>query len=365
MGKKIIYFTRFMPSVNFGGGCRRMMQIWEALKRFYEDSEVVSAQRKNLISQDALSRIRQNSRGDSRYQQWSEKRRQYVYYLEEISREWSRITEKFASSKLAIIDDPIYFIPLFEEIKKLNIPIISVCHNLETLSPEQVDTNSVSSFLKREIDLLAQSDLVITISREETFLLHNLRIKTFFLPYYPVDSILKRLQNVRCKRKNTEKNGILLLGNALNLQTMQGMEAVISFWQSSGLFRKQGKLIVAGYGTDQNLKNDYDGNAIEFLGTLPNDEFDRLLTRVKACLCFQESGSGALTRICEMLIAAVPVLANSHATRSYYNMDGVIEFYDLKDIGETCRKISFLYDNIPIPEPPGSKDFHRKIASLL
>jgi len=34
------------------------------------------------------------------------------------------------------------------------------------------------------------------------------------------------------------------------------------------------------------------------------------------------NGSGALTRICEMLCAGVPVLANTYTALSYYNMKG-------------------------------------------
>lgn len=347
-----------------------MMQMWEILKELNEPSEVVSTQRKDHLSKEALKRIEKNITldmdiVDREYRLWSDMRRKAVYHLREISREWCRSIEKIIQLKLAAMDDPIYFIPLFETLKKYNIPIIAFCHNLETLAPEQLEDDPNRTLFNKEIDLLAQCHLVITISREETFLLHNLGIKALFFPYYSVKPILNRLLRVREKRKKTKKKGILLLGNALNLQTRQGMEKVILFWQSSGLFKREGKLLVAGYSTEKFLKNGVNNDTTEFFGTLSSDRFDNLLCNVKVCLCFQESGAGALTRICEMLIAGVPVLANSHAARSYYNVDGVIEFFDLRDLERALNQVDELDGQIPIPQKPDSSHLVSEIKKIM
>ena len=346
------------------------MQILELLKEI--DFELVSYARQDRLSMEALERINANTKDtfsqsqslDNECQLWSEERRRAVYRLREISREWSQSIEEIPQLKLAIIDEPIYFAPLLEKLKRLGIPILAICHNLETLAPTQIEVDPARSLFNKEIDLLTKCNLVITISREENFLLHNLGINTFFFPYYPVKPILSRLLQVREKREKTKKKGILLLGNTLNLQTRQGMKKVILFWQSSKLFQKEGKLIVAGYGTEQHLKSDYNRKAVEFLGTLSNDRLDSLLNTVRACLCYQEKGAGALTRICEMLIAGVPVLANPHAARSYYNVNGVIEFSDLNNLDQALKKAESVEGHISIPASPNSFDLFSEIKNI-
>ncbi len=384
MSSPTIYFTRFLPTIDRGGGSRRMMQIWELIKGVENECEVVSTQRLDRLSQEALLRIEENLtvKSKKKYRFWSEKRRESAYRLEEISREWShQITREINGLKLVIMDDPIYFIPLFQKLKHLEVPVIGICHNLESLAPEQVANDPRGTFFmkglkkafpgwesrplfNKEIDLLAKCDMVITISREETVLLRNLGINTVFYPYYPVEPVLNRLLQVREKRKETGKKGILLLGNVLNLQTRQGMEKMIDDWQASGFSREQGKLIVAGYGTGKYLKK-AGSSAIEFLGDLSNDELDNLLTRVKACLCYQEGGSGALTRICEMLTAGVPVLANSHAARSYYHMNGVIEFQESKELGGAIKQVEKWEGNIPVPPAPGVPSLIAGIKKII
>jgi hypothetical protein len=367
MPADIIYFSRFLPSVERGGGSRRLMQICLAVKGMNAEWELVSTQRQDRLSMEAVRRIEKSLAGKLKKKPrfWSEKRWPAACRLGEISREWSRqIGRENRRLPLAILDDPIYFIPLFEKMKRLAIPLIGICHNLESLAPEQVAADPRRSLMQREIALLGQCRLVITISREETFLLHNLGINTLFFPYYPVEPIVSRLLQVREKRNQTDKEGILLLGNVLNLQTRQGMETMIDFWEDNELFREHGKLLVAGYGTEHYLGNS-GSRAIEFLGGLADDELERRLTRVKACLCFQEQGSGALTRIGEMLIADVPVLANSHAARSYYNRKGVIGFHDLKDLAGALQQAEKWNEEIPVPLAPETSGLIDRIKKIM
>jgi hypothetical protein len=367
MPADIIYFSRFLPSIERGGGSRRLLQVCQVLKGMNADWELVSTQRQDRLSEEAIRRIEKSLPGQCRKtcRCWSEKRRTAACRLGEISREWSRQAGKENSRlKMAIMDDPIYFIPLFEKLKRLAIPLIGICHNLESLAPEQVASDPRRLLFQREIALLAQCRLVITISREETFLLHNLGIPALFFPYHPVESILNRLLRVREQRKRTDKEGILLLGNVLNLQTRQGMEKMIDFWEASELFREHGKLLVAGYGTENHLRNS-GSRAIEFLGALADVELDSRLTRIKACLCFQEKGAGALTRIGEMLIANVPVLANSHAARSYCNRKGVIGFHDVKDLAGALHQAEKWNEEIPLPLAPETSGLMAKMKKII
>jgi hypothetical protein len=61
---------------------------------------------------------------------------------------------------------------------------------------------------------------------------------------------------------------------------------------------------------------------------------------------FQTRGSGALTRIPELLLAGLPVICNPHAARSAQQYDGV-EIFDTDE-----ELVSLLNARAPMPVPP-------------
>jgi hypothetical protein len=181
--------------------------------------------------------------------------------------------------------------------------------------------------------------------------------------------MILRLLKVRENRMKERKKGILLLGNALNLQTRQGMEKMIYHWHDRRLYKKEGKLIAAGFKTEEFLKEvgEQYKQAVELRGTLTENELDELLVKVRAALFYQEAGGGALTRIIEMQLAQVLVLANSHAARSYYQLPGILEFRDLNDLEALLDLVQFYNENDVIPKPiaPGNKFLYEALEKLL
>jgi glycosyltransferase involved in cell wall biosynthesis len=369
--QECFYFSRFEPTIDAGGGARRLVQVMEALESL--NCELISAARRDRLNKQVhdksnsktLKWLKKYFLMGGEYVLWSNERRDGVYRLRCISNEWGRLIKELPELKLAIVDDPIYFIPLVKKLKKYRIPIVALCHNIETLASYLVAQAHQRTLFNKELDILGMCDLVVTISREETLLLNNLNINTIFFPYYPVEKILNRMLRVRNKRRKTDKKDVILIGSAGNIVTEQGMIKAISQWREHRLDRFGGKLLVAGYKTDAFLKNiKYDNNT-EFLGPLPNEELDKRLSSVRACLCYQEGGGGALTRICEMLIAGVPVLANSYAARSYYNIDGLIEFSCFTEFKEAFLKIESIEGHIPVPTPPDASFLLCELKSLF
>ncbi len=86
---------------------------------------------------------------------------------------------------------------MIEKANKCNIPVISFCHNLESLALGQVKNSKIVDLFLDEIKILSEVDLCITISREESFILNNFGINNCYLPYHPVPSIYNRLQKIR------------------------------------------------------------------------------------------------------------------------------------------------------------------------
>jgi hypothetical protein len=263
-----------------------------------------------------------------------------------------------------MVDDPIYFAPLIKKLKRQSIKIIAMCHNIETLSQGQTTVTGQRILLNKELDVLSRCDLLMVISREECFFLNNLNIKAIFFPYYPADVMLERLLTIRANRRQTKKEGIILLGNAANAPTRIGMARVMKAWSEHDLASNCDTLVVAGYGTEV-LRDMSIGAGIEFLGPLTNEEFEKTVSVVEACLCYQEKGSGALTRIADMLVAGVPVLANAHAARSYYNVQGVTEFSNFAELPQAMKGMAKGEGDIPIPAPPDLSLLLSQIRELI
>ena len=354
---KCFYFSRSKPFIDSGGGGRRRThQVFEALRALgpCEFITAVISDRKTHRKIHSKFRVYCNQHfvTGGEYKLWSPDRRVALYRLRAIARNWIKKGPNLSECDLAVVEDPIYFKPLVRKLKKLGIPVIASCQNIESLSYGQVSLKNQKEIFASEIDTLALCDLAVTISREDAWLLNCFNIRTFYFPYFPPQTVRDRLLAIRGRRRNHKKKNIILLGNAGNIATRKGMRKAIEYWQANNLESLAGKLLVAGYETDIHFKNIKSYPGIEFLGPLSNNELDKKLAGVKACLCYQEDGGGALTRIGEMLLAGIPVLTNTNSARSYYNLKGVIEFRDLPDLKNALDQADRFNDEIPRPDEP-------------
>lgn len=337
--KQIIHFSRFYPSSTEGGGCRRTAQIADALKQL--DFAFVSSRDypwdyKNLPAYQEY--LKKGGLPAGYIDKWNPTRRDDVAFMHYVSWLWSKEVKDSPSLKLALVDDPLYFAPLVQSCALKGIPIVALCHNIESLSKSQLVEEYQLELLNYELSLMSLCALVVTISREETVLLQNLGIDTFFLPYYPVQDIRKRMERIREERKVTSKGDFLLIGTANNPPTMRGMEEMVKRWPFLSGTLGGAKLYVGGFGSEP-LKDTVDNQSVIFKGAMSDEDLDKLLCTVKACVVYQSDGSGALTKICEFLLADVPVVVNSHAARSYYNLPGIVEFRHVDDLGEAVKKM--------------------------
>lgn len=363
---QILFFSRFHPSSGHGG-CRRTSQVLSALNVFnlgflcYEDFTFLHNElyskfiNRSCSVSHILNSLTKRQMTNGLYSKWSPLLRDYLLSLNYIASKWSKCLSKLSNLRLVIVDDPIYFEPVVRQCSKLGLKVVAHCHNIETLSAPQVLATAQHKLFAYELELLSTCDAVISISREETFLLRNLGINVIYFPYYPVGQIETRMRAVRTKRQGNAKKNFLLLGTAANLPTRIGMTKVIEAWQRISI-EGADKLIVAGYDTES-LRKITTTDKFEFKGAMTDDELDVVLSTVKGCLIFQENGSGALTKIAEYLIAGVPVVSNSHAARSYYDCPGVIEYDDLSGLAEAtsiCNQVRSF---------PSPVDHHMKTLS--
>ena len=131
------------------------------------------------------------------------------------------------------------------------------------------------------------------------------------------------------------------------------MRKTVEIWTQLALFRKIGPLRIAGFGTEELCKELHERpEAVEILGPLSQKELQDQLVQTRALLCYQDDGSGTLTRITEQLIAGVPVIANRHAARSHHGLPGLVEFECWDDFPSAIKALDTLHTGFPFPLPP-------------
>ena len=203
--------------------------------------------------------------------------------------------------------------------------VIGLPHNIESL----VKSHSIKA-LEKEVLNLQHCDAVFAISKEETWLLRLLGMKAYYLPFYPPKDVQVFLSSIRQKREQREPNSIrryALLGSATNIPTRSGMQTLVDFASTQEL---PFDFFVAGYGTESLRQVSHPH--ISFLGTLSNEELEKMLVEVDGIIIYQPPTTGALTRIPEMLLAGIPVYANFDAARNYFNVNGIVTYQSFEEL---------------------------------
>lgn len=351
--KTIHYYSRFLPSTDRGGGSRRMLQMLELLQG--ADLELISSARGDRLTPEAIEALGAARKLDPACNAfdapWAPLHRGMVRRLRAISEFWACSVSP--DLRGVFIEDPVYFEPLINVMDERGIPWIAVCHNIESLSPEQVEQDCAMPLFQREVGLLRRARHVITISLEETWLLRNLGVAALYVPYYPSSELRERMLQVRKRRVASEKYGILVIGTAQNPPTRRGMELLGRWWSQNRWDHQVGPMKIAGFFTDRFFGQGQFGEGVQVLGPLNDAEHDEVLATTRACLCFQANGSGALTRLTEMSLAGVPMIANTMAARSHHGNPGLVEF-------EHLDQLKVLIENLvqgrealfPPPLPP-------------
>lgn len=257
---------------------------------------------------------------------------------------YQQILKNHSSTKLFIWEATIdYLAPCI--VKAAGYKILALPHNLESLVLSHSAALNLKPLLARfenEIKALAQSDSVFCISREEQWLLKLCGINADFLPYYPAQSILANLLKLRDQRATTTKTRFLIVGTALNPPTLLGMIEQLQ-WLKNIRAEIEFDVDIAGYGTEQ-LKEHCDHPSFNLLGEIDPEKLNHLMLGAKAVLVHQRAGVGALTRIPEMIVAGIPVIANSNTCRSAFEYSGVYCYDSQPELAELLCRL------LPIPD---------------
>jgi hypothetical protein len=222
--------------------------------------------------------------------------------------------------------------------RKLGYAVVAAPHNIEALVPNMPPSLSGVNcrHISEEARALEAANSIFTISREEQWFLAFFGLPSFHLPYFPAAKLAAQFFSVRASRRSVKPGRLLILGNAGYLPTRAGMTELIRLLRAS----PDGASLpvdIAGFGTElfQQLVKD---TAYRVHGTVSESGLAELLKNARATLIHQTAGAGALTRIPEMLIAGVPVIANSIAARSHAPLDGLYVYETPAELTELLKR---------------------------
>ncbi len=183
-------------------------------------------------------------------------------------------------------------------------------HNVEALVNPAVgvppDPARLGWRLADEIAALRLMAAVHCISAEDAWFFAQFGIGCTVFPYVPPPS------TATATVRSALAHRILVLGSVINPPTAHGLRQILRHApRIKGLV-----YTVVGVGTDQ-LSAEFRRDDVEFLGEVSEARLLDLQFESRLALCYQEYGTGVLTRIADMLARGMTVWANPHAARGY------------------------------------------------
>ncbi|MDB6066923.1 MAG: hypothetical protein JWR26_3131 [Pedosphaera sp.] len=224
--------------------------------------------------------------------------------------------------------------------------IVAIPHNIEALVPTEAPLlrGLNGGQFGDEARAFRAVNSIFTISREEQWFLAFYGLPSFHLPYFPAVKIATQFFSVRARRRGVKPKRLLILGHAGYPPTRAGMEELIRILLGSPGGASL-PVDVAGFETEC-LQPLVEQTGYCVHGSVSDARLEELVQNARAVLVHQPAGAGALTRIPEMLIAGVPVIANSIAARSYAHLDGVHVYETPAELVQLLKR-AFVEPDLP------------------
>lgn len=346
------------------GGIRREDQVFELVKsvglpvkRFVPKEPRPSNRNKKLLSvcRHSVGRLGFFPTNRRDIQTAAHNIRLQESYTEELSGD--------SSIRLVVLENTRDHLMMIPAAKRLNIDVICVPHDIESLSQSTCKHMASMWHLRpfwSEVRSIGQAKAFFSISFEEQWLMRGFGIEAEMLPYYPCSADLAALERIRRIRRGVVGNHILVLGSAGHPPTGRGMRDLLdqlSFWPDL----KRNAVSVAGYGTEIFSSIPEANASIRVLGSVSESILEHLLISARVVVLNQWFGCGALTRIPDLLVAGVPVIANTIAARSYRQLDGVRTYSTASELYQLLREDTI--DPVVPPRPLAAERHFR--ATIL
>ena len=171
-------------------------------------------------------------------------------------------------------------------------------------------------YFSDELLLHAQTDCSWLLSKVEQGFLEASGISAEYLPFYPAGEAYEQLQQLRNRRSaGSIDNGLFVISGSGNQQNSVGLLDFLKTVDQKQL-PENARIVVVGVEAIPKSWTQYFGERIQFRGWLCTPDFYKLLIQARAVLVPQVGGFGCITRIPEMLIAGIPVVADRIASNA-------------------------------------------------
>ena len=251
-------------------------------------------------------------------------------------------------ARVAILDwgtDPV----AISTLKEFGFRVVMALMGLGSLwreRPSQV-AGPYPKGLITEIESLRLADAVFCISREEQWLLLNLGVRADYLPYFPDrerELFLLAERNARPAAISTRKSEFLICATRGNSDSEASFREQVD-WIFQAYPEDSPTFHVVGNQTEA-VREIWSGPRFVFHGTCSDEAFVQIRARCRAICVHQQKGHGAATRVPDMILAGLAVIANGPAARSFFDMGGVCVY----DTPGQFREL--LQANVPMPPLP-------------
>ena len=171
-------------------------------------------------------------------------------------------------------------------------------------------------YFSDELLLHARTDCSWLVSKVEQGFLEASGISAEYLPFYPAGEAYEQLQQLRNRRSaGSIDNGLFVISGSGNQQNSVGLFDFLKTVDQKQL-PDNARIVVVGIEVMPKTWTKYFGGRIQFRGWLCTPDFYKLLSQARAVLVPQVGGFGCITRIPEMLIAGIPVVADGIASNA-------------------------------------------------
>ena len=265
--------------------------------------------------------------------------------------------------KLVIVEDVIFGGQgVIIAAKESGIPVIALPHNIDSLTSDVYNYASYGKCMALEMEALSFANKVFAISQNDSWLHHQFDIKSLILSYYPTlkkEAYLLYIRSMRDQRPMQKR--FLIPGSANNPKTKEGLIKLLNAI-SIQLLPEDIYFDVIGIET-QSCQIPGLSNQIVFYGEVTHEKYLSLAINCTACVAYQEKGTGALTRVMDMLLAGIPVLGNYMALRGWMDLDGVYLFNEWNEFNDLLNK-SFNNPKVPERQKKEENNFISSLYSL-
>ena len=176
----------------------------------------------------------------------------------------------------------------------------------------------LSARFAEELRWLRHADAMFTISTEEAWLLSLHGVPAVRLPYFPAPAFRTELLGRAARRDPDRSVGYVYFGDFRNAPNVRGFSDLLADLRC-GRVGLDAPLTVVGRGLDE-ARERFGSNCpagVEFLGEVTDDRLEDLLSRCLAVVLRHPATGGMLTRVIELNLSGVPVLANLMALKGY------------------------------------------------